>query len=72
MQVFVVCYKGTDTDDILGVYSDIETAKRVMHNDYEETLLGFFPDLAEIDDNCIFMANSYEECEWYIHETELR
>lgn len=72
MTVFVVGYKGTNTDDILGVYSDIEMAKKVMHSDYEETLLGFVPDFAEIDDNHIFVANSYEECEWYIHETELR
>lgn len=73
MRVFVAGYKGTDTDDILGVYSDIEMAKRVMHNDYEETLLGFEPDFKEVESNHIYMRNRYnDECEWYIHECELR
>ena len=33
MTVYVAGYKGTDTDNILGVFVDIEKAKESIHND---------------------------------------
>lgn len=72
MTVFVAAYKGTDTDDILGVFANIEKAKETIHKDYEETPFGYTPDIQEIDDNYIYIAQLgqwYDE--WYIVETEL-
>lgn len=72
MTVFVAAYKGTDTDDILGVFTDIEKAKEVIHKDYKETPFGYEPDIKEVDDNHIYIAKHgswYDE--WYIVETKL-
>ena len=72
MTVFVVGYKGTDTDDILGVFTDIEKAKEVMHNDYRMTEFGYIPDVREVESNHIYIAKVGEWYdEWYIVETEL-
>ena len=72
MTVFVAGYKGTDTDEILGVFSDIEKAKASIRKDYENTPFGYEPDVKEIDDSHIYVAKTgqwYDE--WYIVETEL-
>ena len=72
MTVYIAGYKGTDTDDILGVFKDIEKAKVSIHKDYENTEFGYVPDIKEINDNHIYVAKTgdwYDE--WYIVETEL-
>ena len=72
MTVYVAGYKGTDTDDILGVFTDIEKAKESIHKDYEGTTFSYTPDIKEVDDNHIYIAKTgdwYDE--WYIVETEL-
>lgn len=72
MTVYVAGYKGTDTDDILGVFVDIEKAKESIHKDYEGTEFGYVPDIKEVDDNHIYISKSGEWYdEWYIVETEL-
>ena len=72
MTVYVAAYKGTDTDDILGVFTDIEKAKELIHKDYEETKFGYEPDIKEINDNHIYIAKTNDWFdEWYIVETEL-
>lgn len=72
MTVYVAGYKGTDTDDILGVFVDIEKAKESIHKDYESTEFGYVPDIKEFDDNHIYISKSGEWFdEWYIVETEL-
>lgn len=72
MTVFVAGYKGTDTDEILGVYSDIKKAKEAIHKDYENTKFGYIPDVKNIDDNHIYIAKTCEWYdEWYIVEIEL-
>ena len=73
MQVFVVAYKGTDTDDILGVYKNLAQAKKAMYYDYFDT--EFCNELAkkELEDSRIYVETEGERFdEWYIHETELR
>ena len=72
MKVYVAGYKGTETDDILGVFTDIEKAKESIHEDYKNTPFGYEPNIKEIDDNHIYVAEQglwYDE--WYIVETEL-
>ena len=72
MTVYVAGYKGTDTDDILGVFTDIEKAKDLIHKNYEETDFGYLPDVKEIDDNHIYIAKQgHWFDEWYIVETKL-
>ena len=72
MTVYVAGYKGTDTDDILGVFADIEKAKATIHKDYAKTEFGYTPDIKEIDDNHIYISKSGEWYdEWYVVETEL-
>ena len=72
MTVFVAAYKGTDTDSIIGVFTDIEKAKEAIHKDYAETEFGYIPDVKDVEDNHIFIAKTGEWCdEWYIAETEL-
>lgn len=72
MKVFVAGYKGTDTDDILGVFTDIEKAKESIHKDYKETEFGYMPDEECIESNHIYIAKIGEWYdEWYIAETEL-
>ena len=72
MTVFVAGYKGTETDDILGVFTDIEKAKESIHKDYKNTPFGYEPDVKEIDDTHIYIAKTCEWFdEWYIVETEL-
>lgn len=72
MRVYIAGYKGTDTDDILGVFVDIEKAKESIHKDYAETEFGYIPDIKEIDDNYIYIAKNGEWFdEWYVLETEL-
>lgn len=72
MTVFVAGYKGTDTDNIIGVFTDIEKAKEAIHKDYESTTFGYTPDVKEIEENHIYIAetNMWFD-EWYIAETEL-
>lgn len=72
MTVFVVAYKGTDTDDIIGVYTDIEKAKEVLYRDYISVKFGYIPNIKEIEDNHIYIAREHEWFdEWYITEVEL-
>ena len=72
MTVYVAEYKGTDTDDILGVFVDIEKAKESIHKDYENTKFGYVPDIKIVDDNYIYISKSGEWYdEWHIVETEL-
>lgn len=72
MTVYVAGYKGTDTDDILGVFTDIEKAKESIHKDYENTEFDYVADVKEVDDNHIYIAKTGEWFdEWYIVETEL-
>jgi hypothetical protein len=72
MTVYVAGYKGTDTDDILGVFTDIEEANVAIHKDYESTKFGYEPDIKEINNNHIYIAKQGEWYdEWYIVETEL-
>lgn len=72
MTVYVAGYKGTDTDDILGVFTDIEKAKEAIHKDYESTEFGYIADYKEVDSNHIYVAKTGEWYdEWYIVETEL-
>ena len=72
MTVYVAGYKGTDIDDILGVFVNIEKAKASIHKDYESTEFGYVPDIKEVDDNHIYISKSGEWYdEWYIVETEL-
>ena len=72
MIVYVAGYKGTDTDDILGVFVDIEKAKEAIYKDYESTVFGYVPNIKEVDDNHIYIAKEGEWYdEWYIVETEL-
>lgn len=72
MKVYVAVYKGTDTDDILGVFVDIEKAKQSIHKDYESIEFGYVPDIKYVDDNRIYISKSGEWYdEWYIVETEL-
>ena len=72
MKVFVAGYKGTDTDDILGVFVDIEKAKESIHKDYESIEFGYVPDIKEVDDNHIYISKIGKWFdEWYIVETEL-
>ena len=73
MTVFVVAYKGTDTDDILGVYKSLTQAKKAMYRDYFDT--DFCNELAkkELTDSSIYVETKWGRFdEWYIHETELR
>ena len=73
MIVFVACYKGTDTDDILGVFTDVEKAKKAIHKDYEKTEFSYVPDFKEVDDNRIYVEKTNQWFdEWYIVETELQ
>lgn len=72
MTVYIAGYKGTDTDDILGVFANIEKAKESIHKDYKNTKFGYVPNVREIEDNHIYIAEQgiwYDE--WYIAETEL-
>ena len=72
MKVYVAGYKGTDTDDILGVFVDIEKAKEAIRIDYTHTPIAYLPDIKEVDDNHIYISKSGEWYdEWYIAETEL-
>lgn len=72
MTVFVAAYKGTDTDDIIGVFTDIEKAKEAIHKDYAETEFGYIPDDKDVESNHIYIAKTGEWYdEWYIAETEL-
>lgn len=72
MTVFLAGYKGTDTDNILGVFVDIEKAKESIRKDYETTEFSYIPDVEEIEDNHIYIAKQGYWCdEWYIVETEL-
>lgn len=72
MTVFVAAYKGTDTDDIIGVFTDIEKAKEAIHKDYAETEFGYIPDVKDVESNHIYIAKTGEWYdEWYIAETEL-
>ena len=72
MTVFVAAYKGTDTDNIIGVFTDIEKAKEAIHKDYEETKFSYVPDIKEAASNHIYIAKTGEWFdEWYIVETEL-
>ena len=72
MKVFVAGYKGTNTDDILGVFKNIEDAKLAIYKDYVETKFDNVPYVREVDDNHIYIAQkgSWFD-EWYIVETEL-
>lgn len=73
MTVFVACYKGTDTDDILGVFADVEKAKKAIHKDYEKTEFSYVPDFKEVDDKRIYVEKTNQWFdEWYIVETELQ
>lgn len=58
MTVYVAGYKGTDTDDILGVFTDIEKAKESILIDYTETEFNYVPDIKEVDNNHIYIAKS--------------
>ena len=72
MTVFVAGYKGTDMDDILGVFTNVEKAKETIHKDYESTEFSYVPDIKEVDDNHIYVAKNGEWFdEWYIVEIEL-
>lgn len=73
MTVFVACYKGTEMDDILGVFRNLENAKKAIRKDYENAELGYTADYEEIDDSYIFIQKKgafYDE--WYIVEMELQ
>ena len=73
MTVFVVGYKGTDTDDIIGVFTDLKTAKAAMYDDFINTEFGYTPDHMEVDTNHIYTSTFggwFDE--WYIVETELK
>ena len=73
MVVFVVGYKGVDTDEIIGVFTDIEKAKKVMRKDYEQTEFGYIPNEKYIEDNHIYISKTNEWYdEWYIAEKELQ
>lgn len=72
MTVFVAGYKGTDTDNILGVFTDIEKAKETIHKDYANTEFGYAADIESVEDSHIYIAKNNEWYdEWYIVETEL-
>ena len=73
MKVFIACYKGTETDDILGVFRNIENAKKAIRKDYENTEFRCTADFEEIDDCYILVQSGGKWCdEWYIVETELQ
>lgn len=72
MKVYVAFYNGTDGNEILGVFKDIEKAKECIANDYKNTEFGYVPTMKEIDDERIYIEKKcwcYDE--WYIVETEL-
>ena len=72
MTVFVAGYRGMDTDDILGVFTDIEKAKEIIHKDYESIEFDYVPDVKEVESNHIYIAKyGHWWDEWYIAETEL-
>ena len=72
MTVFVAAYKGTDTDDVIGVFIDVEKAKKAIHDDYEKTKFSYIPDIKEIKSNHIYIAKRGSWFDkWYIVETEL-
>jgi hypothetical protein len=71
MTVYVAGYKGTDTDEILGVFADIKDAKLAIYQDCLKTRFEYTPDIKEIDENHIYIAKQGHWCdEWYIVETE--
>lgn len=71
--VFIACYKGTETDDILGVFSKLENAQNAIRKDYENTEFGYTADYEEIHDSYIFIQKKGEWYdEWYIFEAELQ
>lgn len=73
MKVFIACYKGPETDDILGVFSKLENAQKAIRKSYEDTEFGYTADYEEIDDSYIFIQKKGEWYdEWYIVETELQ
>jgi hypothetical protein len=71
--VFVAAYKGTETDDIIGVFNNITDAKAAIHRDFKQTRrMSYTPDVEEVEDNHIYMAKKNEWYdEWYITETEI-
>lgn len=72
MTVYIAGYKGTDTDDIIGVFTDIEKAKESIYEDYKNTEFGYVPDIKEFYDNHIYVSKAGEWFdEWYIVETDL-
>lgn len=72
MTVYVSVYEGTDTEGILGVFTDIEKAKESIHKDYKNTEFGYVPDIKAVDDDHIYIAKQGEWYdEWYIVRTEL-
>lgn len=68
MKVYVAGYKGINTDDILGVFTDIEKAKESIYKDYETAEFGSAPKFKKVDDNYIYISKIGE---WYIVKTEL-
>ena len=72
MKVFVAVYKGEDTYEIIGVFTNIEKAKETIYKDYKETEFAYELDVEVFDDNRIYIAKTnYWFDEWYIVETEL-
>ena len=72
MKVYVACYQGTDTEEILGVFTDIEKARESIYKDYKSTEIGYDTNLEVTEDNRIYVAQEgmyYDE--WLVVETEL-
>lgn len=72
MEVFVAVYKGSYTEEILGVFTDIEKAKEAIYKDYKETEFGYEPNKEVVDSSFIYIEKTgYWFDEWYIVRTKL-
>ena len=72
MKVYVAVYNGTDTNNILGVFTDITKARKAILIDFENTKLNYEPNIKEIIGDRIYMEETglwFDE--WYVAETEL-
>lgn len=73
MKVFVAAYKGPEgIGMILGVFTDIEKARKTIYQDYKEMVIGGEPITKIFNNNRIYIRETdYLFHEWYIEETEL-
>ena len=73
MKVFVAAYRGPEeTGMILGVFTDIEKARKAIYQNYKEMVIGDEPIIKIFNNNRIYIKETdYWFYEWYIEETEL-